>query len=178
LFRVLSLISVEKLSQTYGHRHSLPRSRKSLLCCYCCPLCYYRVIRSELILLAHTWLGPRQSQGRSRHEPRTGVGTPISSRHTPRMQKILHFGGLYPHYFAFRQVRSKSLVFGSLKCKIFAFSSTIFCISTLLIRIPWILLGSLSSGHANASNGCEGTCRERSIGSRDFASACLECKIF
>jgi hypothetical protein len=75
--------------------------------------------------------GSRRFQGSSRRT------------YTDRMQKILYSAADNAKYFAFREARSKSFVFGCLKCKRFCISSEIFCFSTLLIKIPWILLVSL-----------------------------------
>jgi hypothetical protein len=66
------------------------------------------------------------------------------------MQKILHFGGLDPNYLHFDKFDPKLWHSVVSNPKYFAFSSTFFCISTLLIKIPWVLLGSLSSGHAGS----------------------------
>jgi hypothetical protein len=90
------------------------------------------------------------------------VGTRINSRigksghaqesaHTPRMQNVSHSTISNAKSFDLTVPRSKSFTFDGLDPKSLAFNDPkckIICISTLLIRIPWILLGSPSSGHA------------------------------
>jgi hypothetical protein len=73
----------------------------------------------------------------STHTKVNGVGTRTGvSTHTPQMPKILHFGGLNPKYFAFRQPRSNLLHSTVSNAKYFAFrqpSIKIFCILSKIL---------------------------------------------
>jgi hypothetical protein len=61
-----------------------------------------------------------------------------------QMQNLLYSTALNVKYFRFRQPWSKSFVFNSFKCKIFAFRVRSFVFHLLRCKIPWIVLVSVS----------------------------------